>query len=96
MGDLGLRSEKELRTLGMAIDMIVEGYIPEALDILVGRFQGVETAEILGWPAASHLERIPPTLVSSVSENARGRAVRQEARERRDVALVAPDRKHRR
>ena len=75
--ELGQRSEKELRTLGAALDLMTEGFMPEALDVLVGRFQSVETAELLGWPAASHLELIPTTLVSSVSERSRTRVIRR-------------------
>ena len=39
----GGRSGEELRTLAHIVDLILKGNLPEAMDVLAGRFSAVET-----------------------------------------------------
>ena len=45
---LSLRNGQELVNLGTVIDLMLDGKHLEALDILIGRFQVVETSAITG------------------------------------------------
>ena len=82
-GDLKRGLERELRTLAEALDMLIFGYLPEGVDILMRRFQASETAVLDGWNAAQHLELIPPSHVSSVAATTRDQAISREARDAR-------------
>ena len=69
-GRITLRSERELRTLAEAIDLLLAGRVAALGDVLAQRFRAVE-ASILeegGWSVARHLEVIPDTRVSSVPD----------------------------
>jgi hypothetical protein len=81
-GELKRGAERELRTLAEALDMLILGYVPEGMDILMRRFQAAETAAVLDrGSAARHLELIPPSHVSSVAAKTREAAISREARE---------------
>ena len=85
---IGLRSERELRTLAMAIDLILEGQIARALDVLSQRFKAVESASGEGgWSVSRHLELLPEGRVTSVSAKEREAMQRQENTETRLRAL---------
>ena len=86
--ELGMRSLRELKTLGSAVDLLVHGYVPEALDLLMMRFQAVESSPALGWATAQHLEGIPEVGVSSLSLSERRRAAHVEARESKTRSLL--------
>ena len=47
--DFGMRSEREMRTLAMAMDLLLDGHLPEALDFLMCRFQALELSASQGW-----------------------------------------------
>ena len=85
---IGPRSERELRTLAMAIDLILEGNIARALDVLSQRFKAVESASGEGgWSVSRHLELLPEGRVTSVSAKEREAMQRQENAEMRLRAL---------
>ena len=65
---LGLRNERELRTVSEALDLITVGRIAEAGDLLMQRFKAIELASGSGeggWNLARHVELIPSTQVSA-------------------------------
>ena len=85
---IGLRSERELRTLAMAMDLILEGNVARALDVLAQRFKAVESASGEGgWSVSRHLELLPEGRVTSVSAKEREAMQRQENAEMRLRAL---------
>jgi len=87
--DVSSRSQRELRTLATGLDLIGQGYVAEAADLFMMRFQAVETAGRDGWGSARHLEGLPETEVSAVGPEARREAARLEERELRNKELVA-------
>ena len=64
--DLKKGAEREMRTLAESMHLILEGFVPEGLDILMSRFQANESSMSIGWSSSQHLELIPRTQVSSV------------------------------
>ena len=73
------RNEREMRTLAMAIDLMVQGDTARAGDILVQRFKAVETASADGnWSVAKHLELLPAAAISAVPDREREAAARME------------------
>ena len=93
-GDLRRGSERELRTLAEALDMLILGYLPEGMDILMRRFQASETSVLDEWSAAQHLELIPPSHVSSVAAKTRDQAISREARDVRTRQTLVKQGKH--
>ena len=79
-GALGLRHERELRTIAEALDCMVSGKLGQAADILMQRFRAIETASVDGgWDLAKHMELIPETNVSCVPMEMRSQAFRTQA-----------------
>ena len=76
---LGVRSERELRTLATALDGLLQGRIAQVADLLRQRFRAVEASGVQGWSAAANLELIPGGRVSSLSVGVQGAMVRKEA-----------------
>ena len=64
--ELGLRSERELRTLSEALDHLLLGNLDACGDILMQRFKAVELAGIAGWAIASRMELIAPHFASAI------------------------------
>jgi len=75
---LGMRNQRELRTLAEALDALLAGNVAQAADFLMQRFKAVELAatDTAGWAAASHLEIIPDTRASASSISEREHAAR--------------------
>ena len=66
--DAGGRAGDELRTLAHVMDLILKGNLPEAMDILAGRFSAVETyATTKDWGSAKHLQVVAPSTVTCVN-----------------------------
>ena len=63
--ELGLRSERELRTLSEALDHLLSGNLAACGDTLMQRFKAVELAGEAGWAVASRMELIPQSAVSA-------------------------------
>jgi hypothetical protein len=64
--DLGVRNERELRTLATAVDLLCKGDLPALGDVLLQRFKAIEMAsQDASWLVASKLELIPPAQISS-------------------------------
>ena len=70
---MGVRNQRELRTLAEAMDALLAGNIGKAADFLMQRFKAVELAatDTAGWHAASHLELIPEMRASASSIHVR-------------------------
>lgn len=86
---LGLRNERELRTLAEALDLLLEGQLPELGDLLTQRFKSVETAALeSNWDLAKHFELIPAPGVSAVSDSERAIAATLKLREAKLYRLV--------
>ena len=63
---LGLRNVRELRTLALVGDSILQGELATALDVLVQRMKAIEVAAEQGtWVQARWMELVPPSDVSS-------------------------------
>ena len=78
-----LRNTRELQTLAMGLDALMEGRLAEAADIFAQRFKAVETATQDGnWDVGKHFEMIPEARVSTVTKRERDKAV---SAERADV-----------
>ena len=83
-GSMGQRDERELRTIAKAIDLLVSGDSAGAGDVLMQRFKAVETASADGhWSIAKHMELLPTTTVSAVTDREREVAARMEKEERK-------------
>ena len=66
--NLSVRNERELRTLAMSIDMMANGQVLSACDVLMQRFKAVElAASENNWSLATHLELLPPQIASATS-----------------------------
>ena len=76
---IGVRSHREMVTLGMAIDEILSGRLMHALDLLVQRFKAIEASfEEGGWATARHLEIIPGGGAGMMREDERAAAAKAE------------------
>ena len=75
---MGVRNQRELRTLAEALDALIGGDLGRAADLLMQRFKAVELAatDAGGWAAASHLELIPEVNASSSTLSEREAAAR--------------------
>ena len=81
--ELGLRSERELRTLSEALDHLLSGNLAACGDTLMQRFKAVELVGEAGWAVASRMELIPQSAVSAVPSEEREAALTLEGRERK-------------
>jgi hypothetical protein len=59
----------------------------ELADVLMARYQAVETSLGVGWKVAQHLEQLPRAMISSVPAAVQDSIVREEARELRTREL---------
>ena len=85
--ELGLRSERELRTLSEALDHLLSGNLAACGDTLMQRFKSVEMAAETGWGVSSRLELIPNTAASAVSSSEKEAALTLEGRERKLLGI---------
>ena len=81
--ELGLRSERELRTLSEALDHLLLGNLDACGDILMQRFKAVELAGIAGWAVASRMELIAQRSVSAFPSEEREAALTREGEEKK-------------
>jgi len=91
-GAVSMRNERELRTLAEGVDLLASGSLGSLGDVLMQRFRAVETSvqETGSWELARHLEAIPPSLPSTLSEAERAQALAMKQRERKAAAILAP------
>ena len=89
-GTVGVRNERELRTLAESIDLLAGGNLGALGDVLMQRFRAVETSvqENGSWELARHLEVIPPPLPSTLSKAERAQALALKQRERKAAAVL--------
>ena len=82
---LGQRSGQELANLAEALDALIQGDVPRALDVLTMRFQAVETAASSGnkWEVARHLQLAGDTRVSCVDDRVLAMATSAERRDQK-------------
>ena len=81
---IGLRTSREMRTIGLAVDLIVGGHILHGLDVLLQRFKALEIAAEQGsWEQARWLELIPSADVAAWSREDLRSAMREQDLEMR-------------
>ena len=94
VSQVGIRNHRELMTLAMAVDYILEGDYVRALDLLIQRFKAVETSlGENGWHMAKHLELIPPTAVALTTIDEKDMAAKAELRNRKLQESLSKTRK---
>ena len=77
---LGLRNEREMRTISEALDALLSGHLSKAGDILMQRFRACEVNLLEGdWGLAKHLEIIPQAQVTCVPQGMRADMIREQA-----------------
>eukprot|EP00971_Amphidinium_carterae_P217899 4325671-Amphidinium_carterae.1 len=69
----GIRNDREMRTLGQALDQVLSGRLSEATDTLMQRMHAIESAteEHGDWTTAERYELIPPRGISSICRTER-------------------------
>lgn len=78
---VGLRTSRELTTLGVTLDHLLAGRLPQATDTLMQRLKALEASlQEGGWQVAKHLEIIPPSGASLMREKERELATKNELR----------------
>eukprot|EP00435_Cladocopium_sp_Y103_P061594 s1327_g23.t1 len=78
-GQMGVRNQREMVTLGTGVDLLLAGRLPELGDLMIQRLKALETS--LGdqsWQTARHQELIPPMAASLTGELERRKAARHE------------------
>jgi hypothetical protein len=85
--ELPFSVEREIMTLVKGLDLLSTGRLGELADVLMVRYQAVETSLGVGWKVAQHLEQLPRAMISSVPEAVQDQIVREEARELRTREL---------
>ncbi len=81
---MGPRNNRELHTLARSIDLLIDGKIAEGLDLLIQRFKAIEMSITdTTWAVAEHLELLPPTAVTSTTDQERAQAMAIAAREQK-------------
>ena len=90
---IGLRNSRELTTLSMALDLLMEQKFPELGDLLMQRMKAVEVSLTEGWSVANHQELIPAPKASLTTEQERSFAARQAVQRRRLEDVVSPRKK---
>lgn len=78
---VGLRTSRELTTLGVTLDHLLAGRLPQATDTLMQRLKALEASlQEGGWQVAKHLEIIPPSAASLMREEEGELATKNELR----------------
>ena len=86
---LGLRNLREAQTLGQALDLIMEGQIAKAGDLLMQRLKALETVNDQGWQQARHMELIAPQAASLAKVTEKEQAAKSELRAAKLKGLMA-------
>ena len=75
----GMRKRRELRTLAEVLDLLLEGDLLRASDMLMARFASVELASSTqSWNVSQHLELVPGEVSGVASEAAKFAASKEE------------------
>ena len=84
-GQVGLRSIREMKTLAVAIDLVLAGDATRALDILVQRFKALELAatDSAGWAAAQHMELVASDYAGTTGQAEKAEVYKAEVRARK-------------
>ena len=81
-GERGIRNERELHTLALAMDSLLQGDLAAAGDVLMQRFKAVEIAATeQNWDLAKYIEVLPERGASAVTEAERAAASKLKARD---------------
>ena len=92
--ELGLRTERELRTLMLCIDHLIRGDLGRALDVMCQRVKALEKSVIdQNWNTARWLELIPTSEAMLIPRDEARAAIREgeaEARVRRALTTQPP------
>lgn len=76
---IGLRNQRELLTLGTAVDYLLSGRLGELGDLLMQRIKALETSLAeSSWMTARHQELIPPQAASLTTEEERRKVAKME------------------
>ena len=76
--ELGPRTLRELRTLVHTLDLLIQGKVAEAMDVISQRVKALERAQVDGhWDAAQWLELIPTGAVQLVPRQESRYAMRE-------------------
>eukprot|EP00971_Amphidinium_carterae_P115578 2289172-Amphidinium_carterae.3 len=87
--EVTLRNSRELLTLARCADSLIRGEVARCLDVLLQRFQAIETSQIeSSWSNARHLELVPESRVSCVPPKARRAATAAEKSDHKLRALL--------
>ena len=82
--ELGIRDNRELRTIAEALGALVRDQPLRSGDLLAQRFRAIELASSeRNWSLARHLELIPDGKVTTTSQRARAEVSRLERQEQR-------------
>ena len=87
---IGMRNARELTTLSMALDLLMEQRFAELGDLLMQRMKAVEVSLTEGWSVANHQELIPGPKASLTTDQERSFAARRAVQRRRLEEVVAP------
>ena len=80
-GALSHGAEREMRTLAVAFDFLLDGDLARCRDVLISRFKALEEATTSGsWEVAENLEAVPPRQLGTISENDRARVTAMQMR----------------
>jgi len=91
-GSVGLRNAREMRTLCLAIDLLLTGQTPKALDVLFQRLKALERVVSDGsWAAARWMELIPTGEALLVPRHEMTAAAKDELHERKLAAVLKPN-----
>ena len=81
LAKIGIRSYREVITVGNALDLLLQGRLPECGDLLVQRLKALETSFQEGnWSSARHQELIPAVGASMTSQAEREMTAKAELR----------------
>ena len=86
--NMGVRNSREVNTLSMALDALLDGDYATTGDLLMQRLKAVETSLSDGWRLGEQQELIPPTRASLTSAREREFAARQAVQAQRLDAVV--------
>ena len=93
-GNLHPETERELRTIGTSLDLLVQGNLAGIGDLLMQRLKSVEARAFQGQNfLGKHLELLPSVEVSALSQSERAVATNLEAKELKLRELLSKQKK---
>ena len=91
---MGVRNLREIQTLQLAMDCLLNGDLGMVGDVLMQRFKAIEGSMVDGgWELSRHMELIPSATVSTTTPEERERAGRLAVREAKLSATLQELRK---